>query len=61
LDGKIDTKRLSWPPHSSYLPSNISSDSGGDDWEGRDPEFQVLIEISSVDFDYIEMLKIEHG
>jgi hypothetical protein len=29
--------------------------------EGRDPELQVLIEISSVDFDYMEMLKIEHG
>ncbi len=44
---------------SSHLPSDISSNSGGADWEGKDPEQQILIGISSVDFDYIETLKIE--
>jgi ABC-type antimicrobial peptide transport system permease subunit len=44
---------------SSHLPSDIGSNSGGADWEGKDPEQEVLIGISSVDFDYIETLKIE--
>jgi ABC-type antimicrobial peptide transport system permease subunit len=44
---------------SSHLPSNIGSNSGGSDWEGKDPEQAVLIGFSSVDFDYIETLKIE--
>ncbi len=44
---------------SSHLPSNIGSNSGGSNWEGKDPEQAVLIGFSSVDFDYIETLKIE--
>jgi len=44
---------------SSHLPSNIGSNSGGSSWEGKDPEQSVLIGFSSVDFDYIETLKIE--
>jgi len=44
---------------SSHLPSTIGSNSGGADWEGKDPEQQVLIGFSAVDFDYIETLKIE--
>ncbi len=44
---------------STHLPSDISSNSGGADWEGKDPEQQILIGISSVDFDYIETLKLE--
>jgi len=44
---------------SSHLPTNIGSNSGGADWDGKDPDLSVLIGISSVDFDYIETLKIE--
>jgi putative ABC transport system permease protein len=44
---------------SSHLPTNIGSNSGGADWDGKDPELSVLIGISTVDFDYIETLKID--
>lgn len=44
---------------SSNLPTNIGSNSSGADWDGKDPELSVLISTSSVDFDYIETLKIE--
>ncbi len=44
---------------SSHIPTNIGSNSGGADWDGRDPELSVLISTSAVDFDYIEALKIE--
>ncbi len=41
------------------LPTQIGSNSGGSDWEGKDPEFQILIGFNAVDFDFIETLKIE--
>lgn len=44
---------------SSHIPTNIGSNSGGADWDGRDPESSVLIGTSTVDFDYIDTLKIE--
>jgi len=44
---------------SSHLPTNISSNSGSADWDGKDPELSVLISNSAVDFDYIETIKIE--
>ncbi len=40
-------------------PTQISSNSGGADWEGKDPERRVLISEAFVDFDYPETLKIE--
>ncbi len=43
----------------SQLPTHIGSNSGGADWEGKDPEFQILIGFNSVDFDFTETLKIE--
>jgi len=43
----------------SQLPSYISSNSGGADWEGKDPELQTLIGFNAVDFGFIETLKIE--
>jgi putative ABC transport system permease protein len=42
-----------------HTPTNIGSNSGGADWDGRDPELHTLIGISAVDFDYIEALQIE--
>jgi len=44
---------------SSHLPTNISSNSGSADWDGKDPELSVLISNSAVDFDYIETIKME--
>ena len=42
----------SWPAH-------FGSNSGGGDWEGKDPEQTVLISQNRVAFDYIETMKIE--
>lgn len=42
-----------------HLPTNFGSNSGGAQWEGKDPEQQVLIGFNFVDFDFIETLKIE--
>jgi len=44
---------------SSHRPSNIGSNSGGADWEGKDPEKVVLIGMSGVDYDYIDTIGIE--
>lgn len=40
------------------LPSRISSNSGGADWEGKDPNLSTLIGFNFVDYDFIETLKI---
>jgi putative ABC transport system permease protein len=42
-----------------HTPNNIGSNSGGANWDGKDPELQTLIGFSAVDFDYIETLQIE--
>lgn len=44
---------------STHRPSNIGSNSGGANWDGKDPEQEVLIGFSGVDFDYINTLIIE--
>jgi putative ABC transport system permease protein len=41
------------------LPSAIGSNSSGAEWKGKDPEQKVLIGMSGVDYDYIDVLKIE--
>ncbi|HAN17485.1 MAG: hypothetical protein A2X13_09380 [Bacteroidetes bacterium GWC2_33_15] len=43
---------------SSHLPSDIGSNSGGVDWDGKDPNLSILVSMSVVDFDYTETLKI---
>src|SRR4030042_4194926 len=40
-------------------PVRIGSNSGGADWEGRDPEKRVLIGTNAVDYDYLETMKME--
>jgi hypothetical protein len=40
-------------------PVRIGSNSGGADWEGRDPEKQVLIGTNAIDYDYLETMKME--
>jgi ABC-type antimicrobial peptide transport system permease subunit len=44
---------------SMALPSNIGSNSSGVDWDGKDPELTVLVGQNSVDFDFVETLRIE--
>ena len=40
-------------------PVRIGSNSGGAEWEGKDPEKQVLIGINAVDYDYLETMKMK--
>jgi len=42
-----------------HSPTQIGSNSGGADWEGKDPEMSVLIGYSAIDYDYIEVMGIE--
>ncbi len=41
------------------LPGFNFGNAGGADWDGKDPNQEVLIGINAVDFDFIETLKIE--
>jgi predicted permease len=41
------------------LPGFNYGNAGGADWDGKDPNQEVLIGINAVDFDFIETLKIE--
>ena len=43
---------------SSHSPINIGSNSGGADWEGKDPDQSLIVSMSAVNFDYTETLKI---
>jgi putative ABC transport system permease protein len=58
-DELVKDSRILGVTGSSHLPSNIGSNSGGARWDGKDPEQQVLIGQSVVDFDYVETLGIE--
>lgn len=40
-------------------PVRTGSNSGGADWEGKDPEKHVLIGTNAVDYDYLETMKME--
>lgn len=40
-------------------PVRIGSNSGGASWEGKDPEKSVLIGTNTVDYDYLETMKME--
>jgi putative ABC transport system permease protein len=40
-------------------PVRIGSNSGGADWEGRDPEKRVLIGTNVVEYDYLKTMKME--
>ena len=55
----IKDTRIQGVSGSSHPPSNIGSNSGGAEWDGKDPELQVLIGMSGVDFDYVETMGIE--
>lgn len=55
----IKDSRILGVSGTSQLPSDISSNSSGADWDGKDPEQKILIGFNSVDYDFIETLKIE--
>ncbi|MBG0859217.1 MAG: ABC transporter permease [Bacteroidales bacterium] len=40
-------------------PVRIGSNSGGADWDGRDPEKRVLIGTNAIDYDYLETMKMK--
>jgi len=40
-------------------PVRTGSNSGGADWEGRDPEKRVLIGTNAVDYDYLQTMEME--
>ncbi len=40
-------------------PANLGADSGGAEWEGKDPELDIRVCVNVVDFDYVETMKIE--
>ncbi|MDH4270701.1 MAG: hypothetical protein OEW18_01860, partial [Candidatus Aminicenantes bacterium] len=44
---------------STDLPSAIGSNSSGAEWKGKDPEQKILIGLSGVDYDYIDVLNID--
>jgi putative ABC transport system permease protein len=43
----------------SHLPCAIGSNSGGVNWEGKDPQQVVLVSMCGVDYDFLEVMKIE--
>ena len=44
---------------SNHPPAYIGSNSSGADWDGKDPDFTILISQNAVAFDYIETMKID--
>ncbi len=51
--------RIAGVTGSSHLPSSIGSNSGGANWQGKDPEQVILIGMSAVDYDYIDVMGIQ--
>ncbi len=45
------------------LPTSIGSNSGGSDWDGKDPNFELLISLLTVDYNFAETMgiKMEYG
>jgi len=44
---------------SSHLPCAIGSNSGNVNWEGKDPQQVVLVGMCGVDYDFLDVMKIE--
>jgi predicted permease len=43
----------------SHLPCAIGSNSSGVNWEGKDPQQVILVSMCGVDFDFLDVMKIE--
>jgi hypothetical protein len=50
---------VSFVSGTSQIPTFISANSWGAEWEGKDPENRVLIGLTIADFDYAEALGVE--
>ncbi len=44
---------------STWSPVNIGSNSGGAQWEGKDPDRNVLIGTNCIDYDYLKTMKMK--
>ena len=55
----IKDSRILGVTASAHRPSYIGSNSGGVDWEGKDPDQRVLISMNPVDYDFVETMKID--
>ncbi|MBN2602266.1 MAG: ABC transporter permease [Candidatus Marinimicrobia bacterium] len=44
---------------SSHRPTNIGSNSGGIQWDGKDPKMGIVVGMAAVDFDFVEAMQIE--
>ncbi len=44
---------------SSHRPTNIGSNAGGIDWDGKDPDQTLVVSVSAVDYDYPETMRIQ--
>ncbi|MCB0748664.1 MAG: FtsX-like permease family protein, partial [Ignavibacteriae bacterium] len=58
-DEFLNTKGVIDVSGANHPPSMIGSNSGGANWEGKDPEQGVLIGTNVVDFNYTKTMKIE--
>ena len=58
-DALVRDSRILGVTGSMERPSRIGNNSGGADWDGKDPDQVVLIGFCSVDYDYIETVGIE--
>lgn len=43
----------------NFFPVRIGSNSSGADWDGKDPEYRVLISMGHVGYDYVKTMKID--
>lgn len=44
---------------SSHRPTSIGSNTTGIEWEGKSPEYNTLVHVTSVDYDYVKTMNIE--
>ena len=51
--------RISGITAATDLPSAIGSNSAGVEWKGKDPQQEILVGQCGVDYDYVDVLKIE--
>jgi hypothetical protein len=55
----LNDKRIINVTGTNYYPANIGSNSSGAEWDGKDPNLEVLVSVARVAFDYVETMKIE--
>jgi predicted permease len=41
------------------VPGNIGSNSSNADWDGKDPEFDLLVGFNQIDYDFVKTMKID--